>query len=183
MKHFQPEIGLFHDIFAAHVEQSSSLSRVSFRVGYFPLSFDPPSSPAPVPRRPANHAPVPLGIDLGGLKPPPSCAMHHHASLENTFGNSPLRTIPKIRRPLQRPKTSVGSGSAHGIASGSLASSESEAGGAGAPPRSAFRPSFVFPSTYHWCIPFWPSSFFVGSLVSRSLHRPTAAAGNCGQPS
>ena len=100
----------------------------------------------------------------------------------NTFGNSPLRTIPKIRRPLLRAKTSVGSISAHDIASGSLASSEKDAEDPGAPPGLDFRPSFVLPSAHHWVIPFWPSSSFVGPLFSQSRHRSTAAAGNCGQP-
>ena len=85
-----------------------------------------------------------------------------------------------IRRPLLRAKTSVGSISAHDIASGSLASSEKGADDAGAPPGSAFRPSFVLPSAHHWRIPFWPSSSFVGQLFSQSRHRSTAAAENCG---
>ena len=88
----------------------------------------------------------------------------------------------KKRRPLLRAKTSVGSISAHDIASGSLASSEKGAENAGDPPGSAFRPSFVLPSAHHWRIPFWPSSSFVGPLFSRSRHRSTAAAGNCGLP-
>ena len=98
----------------------------------------------------------------------------------NTFGNSLLRTIPNIRRPLLCPKTSVGPISAYDITSGSLASSEKGAEDAGAPPGSAFRPSFVLPSAHNWRIPFRPSSSFVGPLFSRSHHRATAAAGICG---
>ena len=93
-----------------------------------------------------------------------------------------MRTIPKISRPLLRPKTFVGSISAHDIASGLLASSEKGAEDDSAPHRSAFRPSFFLSSAYHWRIPFWPSSSFVGPLFSQSSHRSTAAAGNCGEP-
>ena len=91
-------------------------------------------------------------------------------------------TIPNIRWPLLRAKTSVGSILAHDITSGSLASSEKGAEDAGALPGSAFRPSFVLPSAHHWPFPFWPSSSFVGPLFSQSRHRPAAAALNCGLP-
>ena len=95
---------------------------------------------------------------MGGLKPPPSCLMHHHVSLEIRSATHCCGPYKKIRRPLFRAKTSVGSISAHDIASGSLTSSEKGAEDAGAPPGSAFRPSFALPSAHHWRIPFWPSS-------------------------
>ena len=179
---FKPEIGPFHGLIAAHVERCEHSIPGIVLGGLVPPPFRPTPSPsAPIHRRRANRAPLMLGIDLGGLKPlPPAHAPTRFAG--NTFGNSPLRTILKIRRPLLRPKTSVGSISAHDITSGSLASSEKGAEDAGAPPGSAFRPSFVLPSAHHWRIPLKPSSSFVRPLFSQSRHRSTAAAGNCGQP-
>ena len=99
------------------------------------------------------------------------------ASCTTTFRRKYFRKLTvadhtkKNRRPLLRAETSVGSISAHDIASGSLASSEKGAEDAGAPPGSAFRPSFVLPSAHHWRIPFWPSSsssdhYFPGAAIA-----------------
>ena len=93
----------------------------------------------------------------------------------------------KTYRLLLSPKTSVGSISAHGIASGSLASSAKIAEDAGAPSGSAFRPSFILPIAHYRRIHFRPFSSFVGPLFSQrplfsqNRHRSIAAAGNCGQ--
>ena len=97
--------------------------------------------------------------------------MHHHDSLE-ILSATHRRGPCQIRRPLLRPKTSVGPISAHGIVSGPLASSDKGAEDAGAPPGSAFRPSFVLPSALHWRILLRPSSSLVGPLFSQSRHRP-----------
>ena len=118
---------------------------------------------------------------MGWLKPPPSCPMHHD-SLEILWATYRCGPYQTIRRPLLRGKASVGSISAHGVASGSLASSEEGAEDAGAFPGSTFSPSFVLPRAHHWRIPFWLSSSFVGPLFSRSRHRSTDDAENCGQP-
>ena len=112
---FQPEIGPSHGFFAAHVEICQRSIPGIVLGGPVPLPFDPPSPSAPIHRRRANRAPFLLGIDLGGLKPPPSGLMHHHVSLEilsathrcGPYQNSVDRfSAPKPPSGLFRPTTS-----------------------------------------------------------------------------
>ena len=146
-------------------------------MGSFPSPCDPPLPSAPLHRRSANRAPSKPGLDLGGidlpslLSHPPSFFHRRHLR---------RRPSPRIIQGHHRPKTFVGSISAHEIAADSLASSGNGAVDTGAPPGSAFRPPFVHSIAHHWRLRFSPSLSFVGPFPSPSCHRSAAATGNPG---
>ena len=120
-------------------------------MGSFPSTSDQPLPSAPLHRRIANRAPSTPGIDLDGLDipnllphPPPFLHGRHLRQ------RPPPRAIQGHHGLLLRSKPSVGSSSAHEIATDSLASSVNGAVGTGAPPGSAFRPPFVLSIDQHW---------------------------------
>ena len=101
----------------------------------------------------AFHAGHRLGWDRPPLPPAP-CA----TNLPRTSWRlPPPRAIHGHHRLILRPKTFVGSISAHESAADSLASSGNGAVDTGAPPGSAFRPPFVLSIAHHWRLRFSPS--------------------------
>ena len=140
-------------------------------MGSFPSPSGPPSPSAPL-HRSANRAPSTPGIDLGGLDRP---SLLPHAP--PFFHGRHLRRLPPPRaiqghhRLLLRPKTFVGSISAHEIAADLLASDGNGAVDTGAPPGSAFRPSFVLSIAHKFRFSPFNSSSGLSFQELPSLHR------------
>ena len=152
---FSPRIGPFHRILVDHEENATIHYRVWVWMDSSPPTSDPPLPSAPLHRSSANRAHSTPGIELGrldlpSLRPHPPLFLHGR----HRRRGPPPRAIQEHHGLPLRPKTFVGSNSAHEIAIESLAISGNGAVHNGAPPGSAFRPPFVLSIAHHWRLRF-----------------------------